>query len=75
MTLLQDLEARLTTALASTLGEAATAAEAAAREAIARVAARPDLSRDTREVVTRALADDGAASPPTDSASGDGAAA
>ena len=30
----------------------------AAREAIARVAARPDLSNDVREVVTRALADD-----------------
>ncbi len=29
----------------------------AAREAIARVAARPDLSNDVREVVTRALAD------------------
>jgi aminopeptidase N len=29
----------------------------AAREAIARVAARPDLSKDTHEVVTRALAD------------------
>ncbi|TFY99944.1 aminopeptidase N [Ramlibacter rhizophilus] len=29
----------------------------AAREAIARVAAKPDLSRDVREVVTRALAD------------------
>ena len=29
----------------------------AAREAIARVAAKPDLSNDTREVVTRALAD------------------
>jgi aminopeptidase N len=29
----------------------------AAREAIARVAARPDLSKDTLEVVTRALAD------------------
>ena len=28
----------------------------AAREAIARVAARPDLSKDTHEVVTRALA-------------------
>ena len=28
-----------------------------AREAIARVAARPDLSNDVREVVTRALAD------------------
>jgi len=27
----------------------------AAREAIARVAARPDLSKDTHEVVTRAL--------------------
>ena len=27
----------------------------AAREAIARVAARPDLSADTREIVTRAL--------------------
>ena len=31
--------------------------EAAAREAIARVAARPDLSNDVREVVTRALSD------------------
>ena len=31
----------------------------AAREAIARVAARPDLSNDVREVVTRALADQG----------------
>jgi aminopeptidase N len=30
----------------------------AAREAIARVAAKPDLSNDVREVVTRALADD-----------------
>jgi aminopeptidase N len=30
----------------------------AAREAIARVAARPDLSNDVREIVTRALADD-----------------
>ena len=29
----------------------------AAREAIARVAAKPDLSNDVREVVTRALAD------------------
>jgi len=29
----------------------------AAREAIARVAAKPDLSKDVREVVTRALAD------------------
>ena len=29
-----------------------------AREAIARVAARPDLSNDVREVVTRALADE-----------------
>ncbi|RYX89839.1 MAG: aminopeptidase N [Comamonadaceae bacterium] len=29
----------------------------AAREAIARIAAKPDLSNDTREVVTRALAD------------------
>jgi aminopeptidase N len=29
----------------------------AAREAIARVAARPDLSNDVREVVTRALAE------------------
>jgi aminopeptidase N len=29
----------------------------AAREAITRVAARPDLSNDVREVVTRALAD------------------
>jgi aminopeptidase N len=29
----------------------------AAREAIARVAARGDLSKDVREVVTRALAD------------------
>ena len=29
----------------------------AAREAIARVATRPDLSNDVREVVTRALAD------------------
>ena len=29
----------------------------AAREAIARVAARSDLSKDVREVVTRALAD------------------
>ena len=28
-----------------------------AREAIARVAARPDLSNDVREVVTRALAE------------------
>jgi len=28
----------------------------AAREAIARVAAKPDLSKDTHEVVTRALA-------------------
>ncbi|MBL8347742.1 MAG: aminopeptidase N C-terminal domain-containing protein, partial [Rubrivivax sp.] len=32
-----------------------------AREAIARVAARPDLSNDVREVVTRALADEPAA--------------
>jgi aminopeptidase N len=32
-----------------------------AREAIARVAARPDLSRDVREVVTRALADEAGA--------------
>ena len=31
--------------------------ETAAREAIARVAAKPDLSNDVREVVTRALAD------------------
>ena len=31
---------------------------AAAREAIARVAARPELSNDVREVVTRALAAD-----------------
>jgi len=30
----------------------------AAREAIARVAAKPDLSNDVREVVTRALAGD-----------------
>ncbi|WP_395688130.1 aminopeptidase N [Caenimonas koreensis] len=30
----------------------------AAREAIARVAAKPDLSNDTREVVTRALSED-----------------
>ncbi|WP_157267611.1 aminopeptidase N [Azohydromonas aeria] len=30
----------------------------AAREAIARVAAKPDLSSDVREIVTRALADD-----------------
>jgi aminopeptidase N len=29
----------------------------AAREAIARVAAKPDLSNDVREVVTRALAE------------------
>ena len=29
----------------------------AAREAIARVAAKPELSNDVREVVTRALAD------------------
>jgi aminopeptidase N len=29
----------------------------AAREAIARVAGKPDLSNDVREVVTRALAD------------------
>ena len=29
----------------------------AAREAIARVAAKPDLSNDVREVVTRALSD------------------
>ncbi|MFT4194922.1 aminopeptidase N [Ottowia sp.] len=34
---------------------------AAAREAIARVAARPDLSNDVREVVTRALAADNGA--------------
>ena len=31
--------------------------EAAAREAIARVAAKSDLSNDVREVVTRALAE------------------
>jgi len=32
-------------------------AEGMSREAIARVAAKPDLSNDVREVVTRALAD------------------
>ena len=35
----------------------------AAREAIARVAAKPDLSNDVREVITRALADDATPSP------------
>lgn len=37
----------------------APAYRSAAREAIARVAARPELSNDVREVVTRALAADG----------------
>ena len=37
--------------------ETAQAELTAAREAIARVAAKPDLSNDVREVVTRALAD------------------
>ena len=35
----------------------------AAHEAIARVAAKPDLSNDVREVITRALADDATPSP------------
>jgi aminopeptidase N len=38
-------------------GKLAEPYRSAAREAIARVAARPDLSKDTHEVVMRALAD------------------
>jgi aminopeptidase N len=49
---------QLASRIARTLDRWATLAEpyrSAAREAIARVAARPDLSNDVREVVTRAL--------------------
>ena len=35
----------------------AETAKGAAREAVVRVAAKPDLSNDVREIVTRALAD------------------
>jgi len=58
---LDPINPQIAARLARALDRWASLAEpyrGAAREAIARVAARPELSKDVREVVTRALGDD-----------------